>query len=129
MFVNFSNHPSALWSAEQLAAAARYGDVLDVPFPVVPAMADETDLIQLAEKYTEKILRFHPDAVLCQGEMTMTFLVVTMLQQQNIPVLAACSDRVAVEKQMPDGSTEKSSRFVFRRFRNYGGKHSDPVRF
>ena len=28
MFINFSNHPYALWSAEQQAAAQRYGTVV-----------------------------------------------------------------------------------------------------
>ncbi len=30
MFINFSNHPHALWSAEQQAAAQRYGTVVDL---------------------------------------------------------------------------------------------------
>ncbi len=33
MFINFSNHPHALWSAEQQAAAQRYGTVVDLAFP------------------------------------------------------------------------------------------------
>ena len=28
MFINFSNHPYALWSTEQQAAAQRYGTVV-----------------------------------------------------------------------------------------------------
>ena len=30
MFINFSNHPYAQWSAEQTAAAQRYGKVVDL---------------------------------------------------------------------------------------------------
>ena len=33
VFVNFSNHPSFRWSAEQLSAAETYGRVIDEPFP------------------------------------------------------------------------------------------------
>ena len=40
MFINFSNHPSVRWSAEQTAAAMKFGDFVDVPFPDVPAGAD-----------------------------------------------------------------------------------------
>lgn len=36
MFINFSNHPSVRWSAEQTAAAMKFGDFVDVPFPDVP---------------------------------------------------------------------------------------------
>lgn len=35
MFINFSNHPSANWSREQLEAARRYGEVADLSFPVI----------------------------------------------------------------------------------------------
>ena len=35
MFINFSNHPSVRWSAEQTAAAIEFGDIVDVPFPDV----------------------------------------------------------------------------------------------
>ena len=30
MFINFTNHPSAQWSAEQKAAAQAYGEVIDL---------------------------------------------------------------------------------------------------
>lgn len=41
MFINFSNHPHALWSAEQQAAAQRYGTVVDLAFPAIDPAADE----------------------------------------------------------------------------------------
>lgn len=33
MFVNVSNHSSKMWSAEQLAATSKYGEIVDVQFP------------------------------------------------------------------------------------------------
>ena len=35
MLINFTNHPSALWSAEQKAAAQVYGKVIDLAFPEI----------------------------------------------------------------------------------------------
>ena len=48
MFINFSNHPYALWSAEQQAAAQRYGTVVDLAFPAIDPAADEAALDSLA---------------------------------------------------------------------------------
>ena len=44
MFINFSNHPHALWSAEQQAAAQRYGTVADLAFPAIDPAADEAKI-------------------------------------------------------------------------------------
>ena len=39
MFINHTNHPSQYWSDEQLAAAHQYGEVVDIPFPLIdPAL-------------------------------------------------------------------------------------------
>ncbi len=38
-FLNLSNHPSAAWNADQLAAAQKLGSVVDLPFPVVTPSA------------------------------------------------------------------------------------------
>ena len=35
MLINFTNHPSAQWSAEQQAAAQVYGKVIDLAFPAI----------------------------------------------------------------------------------------------
>ena len=114
VFVNFSNHPSSFWTEEQLAASRQYGDVLDLPFPAVPAEADEAEISALAEEYANKILAMNPSAVMCQGEFTLCFCVVRLLKEKNIPVLAACSERKTVEK---DG--KKLSEFTFVRYRMY----------
>ena len=33
MFVNFSNHPSSLWSENQRKEAEKYGEIVDLKFP------------------------------------------------------------------------------------------------
>ena len=113
MFINFSNHPYALWSAEQQAAAQRYGTVVDLAFPAIDPAADEAALDSLATVYADHILHLNPDAVLCQGECTFVYRVVQRLEAAGIPTLAACSRRKSQETTYPDGSTLKRSIFAF----------------
>ena len=62
MFINFSNHPYAQWSAEQKAAAQVYGKVIDLAFPAIDPAADEAALDSLAAVYADHILHLNPDA-------------------------------------------------------------------
>lgn len=82
MFINFSNHPSAGWSAEQTAAAIEFGDIVDLPFPNVPAGADTAAVSELADEYCAKILPLRADVVLVQGEMSLLFAVAGRLQDR-----------------------------------------------
>lgn len=75
---------------------------------------DEAYIGLLARDCLEKIRQFHPDAVLCQGEFCLVYQVVKRLKEEQIPVLAACSERLVNET---GGKKEVS--FVFRRFREY----------
>ena len=120
MLINFTNHPSALWSAEQKAAAQVYGKVIDLAFPAIDPATNEAVLDSLAAVYAARILHMKPDAVLCQGEFTFVYRVVLRLEGAGIPVFAACSFRKGQETTSPDGSTLKQSVFVFTRFRRYG---------
>ncbi len=119
MFLNLTNHPSALWSAEETAAARRYGEIRDLPFPNVPPDTDEAGVDEMARALCGEVKALKPGAVMCQGEMTLTFRLVLLLKAAGIKVLAACSERVTTERKNPDGSTEKTAVFVFRRFREY----------
>ncbi len=134
LFINFSNHPSENWPKEQTDAAKVYGEIRDVPFPVVPAGADEDQIDALATSCVEKILAEINDgqeaagesadmenesAVMAQGEFTLTFAVVQKLRAQGITVLSACSERSVREKVSEDGKIVKEVRFGFVRFRRY----------
>ena len=119
MFLNFSNHPVAQWSKEQLSAAGQYGEIQEMSFPNVPPDWDIGRVCSLADELFEEICALRPDAVLCQGEMTLTYQLVKRLCAAGIPVLSACSDRMTEEEQLPDGSTQKLSQFVFCGFRLY----------
>ena len=55
MLLNFSNHASKNWNAEQVKAATQWGEIVDYPFPCVPAAADETEINRIAEDIVKNI--------------------------------------------------------------------------
>jgi len=119
MFINFTNHSSSNWSEVQISAAEKYGEIKDIPFPSVDPSDDGFYISNLADYYNSEIIKYKPTAVLCQGEMTLAFAVVTRLNLSGIVVLAACSSRVSKEITGIDGKTTKHSEFVFVQFRRY----------
>lgn len=119
MFVNFSNHPSEFWDDLQRQAAIQWGNIVDVPFPIVKPEADESDVLSLAVQSVDKILEHKPNAVMCQGEFTLCFAVVKLLQKQGVIAVAACTKRVIKESKDSNGVYKKESVFQFERFREY----------
>ena len=119
MLINFTNHPSDCWPEKELTEASRYGGVADYPFPAVSAAAAPDEVHLLARDCANALVRMRPTAVLCQGEFSLAYEVIQLLQKQNIPVLTACSERKTVELQNPDGTVRKESVFDFVRFREY----------
>ena len=117
-FVNFSNHPSANWSHAQISAATSYGDIVDIPFPTVPAEISSDEISAIADAYAARILGMDPSAVMCQGEFTLAFAVAAKLAAQNVTVLAACSKRKVTETATSD-ATQKLAVYEFVQFREY----------
>ena len=118
-FINHTNHPSNRWSAEQIAAAEVFGEILDLPFPAVNPYATSEEIRELVELNLQKILELEPAAVLCQGEFNYTFEMTARLKSFGVKVLAATSERVSIEEIQPDGSTRQISNFRFVKFREY----------
>ena len=118
MFINFSNHPYSQWSLAQKQAASEYGEIVDMPFPAVPPEAGPDYIQAMSNEYTEKILNMNPSIVMCQGEFTLAFAVITSLISHGIPVVAACSER-RVSAIIMDKVTNKNATFEFVRFREY----------
>ena len=119
-FINLTNHPSSLWSDEQLDSARQYGRIVDMPFPAVDPAAGPAEIALIADTCVEKIRAYEEPTVLVQGEFTLTFNLVTRLKAEGIRTLAACSERRVVESKSEDGTaTRKSVIFRFRRFREY----------
>lgn len=119
IFINHTNHPAARWSAEQISAAKIYGEILDVAFPAVNAAATTQEVRELVQSNLKKILELEPAIVLCQGEFNYTFAMVEELKKLGVKVVAATSERVAVEEILSDGSTRQISTFRFVQFREY----------
>ena len=118
MFINFSNHPYALWSAEQQAAAQRYGPVVDLAFPAIDPAADEAALDSLATVYADHILHLNPDAVLCQGECTFVYRVVQRLESAASSPLQASA--AMARPELPGAAVHHS---VARSSISVGGSH------
>jgi hypothetical protein len=118
VFINHTNHSSDQWTEAERLAAETYGTVCDIAFPNIDPEWDEKKIKQLAEENGRKILELQPAAVLCQGEFTYCFTLVTYLKEKGITVLSACSKR-DVEEWVEDGRSFRTSDFVFVRFRRY----------
>lgn len=119
MLINCTNHPVCEWSAEQLAAAKKWGEIKDLPFPPVSPYADSAAIDTLAEQVSNEILNFHPDAAIVQGEMTLCYALVSKLKCKGIPVFAATSERKTKTELDAEGNTIKTSLFQFASFREY----------
>ncbi len=119
MLINFSNHPYEIWIEKQKEAAKQYGEVVDFPFPQITPDMDTEDLRKIVQECVEKIEAMKPTAVMAAGEFTFIFMLVDKLLQDGIKVMCTCSQRRTIERKLPDGSNEKTSIFVFERFRDY----------
>ena len=95
MIVNISNHPSDVWDKCQKEAANRYGEIKDIPFPMISAQSTETEIEKLAEDYVEEVKKYKPEAAMIQGEFTFTFCLVNKLKALGINCISACSERMA----------------------------------
>ncbi len=118
-FINLSNHPSKFWGDKQREASLKYGEILDYPFPVVDPYATSEEVNGLANQISDDIIRKSPEAVMCQGEFTLTFAIVHCLQKQGIKVLSACTERHVSEETDENGRTSRKSIFEFVQYREY----------
>jgi hypothetical protein len=121
MLLNLSNHPLASWGAPQLHEAEnQYGEVFDIPFPVIPPMADEAEIAVLADEYLDKCKNLLLDktgpknAVHLMGEFTFCFALAQKLLSCQIECVASTSERIVEQSD----NTKKVT-FIFKRFRNY----------
>lgn len=120
-FVNFTNHNSSKWGQDQLEAAKAYGNIIDIPFPMVSPVATKEDIQELAEKSVQDILDASPSVVMVQGEMTLVYAVVKRLQDNGIKCVAACTRRRTDEEiqQLAAAGLTREGMFAFMGFREY----------
>lgn len=119
-FINFSNHKSTSWSAEQTDAAkslAHGGCIIDVPFPNVPPSASEEEVAEMAKDAFATIWDAKPAVVMVMGEFSLSHKVTERLKGNYITVVVATTEREVVEKTNEKGETVKVSSFKFVKFR------------
>lgn len=115
-FINLSNHPSEGWSEEQLAAAQKYGEIVDIHFPNIEPSFTTSMVNSLAGITVDTITALGKDiTVHIMGEMTFTYAIVSRLKALGITCLASTTERNTITT--PDG--KKISEFKFVQFREY----------
>lgn len=119
MIINLTNHPCKTWSEKQIKAAKTYGEIEDYPFPNVNPFADKDEIVELGKEIATDIIKKSPDAVVCQGEFSLCYVIVSELLNKKIKTLVACSNRITEEYIDEHGYTQKKSRFEFEKFREY----------
>lgn len=100
-----------------MKAARNYGEVVDMPFPIIEPNFTREDILHCVKVYVEMIERMKDDntVVHVMGEMTFTYNLVNALKELDITCLASTTERLV--KMMPDG--KKTSEFIFVQFREY----------
>lgn len=119
MFINATNHKSENWcDTQRKQANILGGEIVDIPFPNIPADWSYQQVTECADKFARDIIATQPEAVLCQGEMVCVWHIVNTLKQAGIPVYAATTERCAQEIKEGD-EVKKMSVFSFVGFRKY----------
>lgn len=117
-FINLSNHPSSKWSDEQKAAAQKYGNTVDIPFPQIDPHASKWEIDDRATQLAGKLFKEYPEeetTIHIMGEMTYVFAFVKTALDFGYKCVASTTERIVIEN--PDGS--KTSTFKFVQFREY----------
>lgn len=118
MLINLSNHPSQNWDTKQSEAAQQFGEIVDVPFPLVDPTGNEAYINELVNEYIAIIAEISlPEQayVHVMGEMTLCFSLVKKLTEMGYVCLASTSERHVTEIE----PGEKQIVFRFTKFRKY----------
>lgn len=118
MLINLSNHPSADWNETQLAAAGKFGEIRDLPFPQIDPTLSPKQINELAAQYllqVQTIASPREAVVHIMGELTLCYNLVGMLKSAGYTCLASTSERKV--KDLGDGKKEVTFDFV--QFREY----------
>ena len=119
MLINLSNHPSDKWSAEQTAAAnAQFGEIVNLPFPLIEPNATKEDIARIAQHYLIRVQQIglpNNTAIHIMGEMTLTYQLVVLLKDAGYRCYASTTMREVYEQE----PGKKTVIFQFVKFREY----------
>ena len=119
MLVNFTNHPSHFWDEKQMRMGLQYGEIFDLPFPVVDEIRGEIYISELVEESLQTILQLRDKyniTVHIMGELCFTFSMVKRLQKLGIKCIASTTKRIVREESE---GCKRDVVFKFERFREY----------
>ena len=119
VIINLTNHPSSTWQKKELETLAKYGEIVDLPFPHIAPEASIDEVRDVAGEYLQRVEEMKPDAVCLAGEFTFTFMCVDELLQKGFKVFIGASDRNVVEEKLSDGTYKKTLVFEFVQERKY----------
>lgn len=119
MFINISNHPSATWGENQTNAALKYGEIIDISFPLIDPLLSTQEVIDLAYQYLKKVELIvssskEESVVHVMGEHLFTFHLVTILLNNGYKVIESASYKDSIME-----GDKKISIFHFVQFRFY----------
>lgn len=114
MLINYTNHPVSSWEVKQLRAAeAKWGSVIDLPFPTIDPMADKLALDKLAKTEINRIKKLKGAHILVMGEFSFFYLMTNHLKQLGFRCWVTTSSRSVIP--VSDGEVRKL--FSFEQFR------------
>lgn len=100
------------------AARRLASPILDVAFPEVDPLAPPAAIVETATETARQLFAMAARAAVVQGEMTLTYALVRILEEHSVACYAATTART-VEEITVGGATVKKSRFEFAAFRRY----------
>lgn len=118
VFINFSNHPSNIWSKKQLEETRQYGEIIDIHFPNIEPYLNKKDILDMVDDYFKLIISYKDkDEIIVHimGEMTFCFALIERLKQNNIKCIASTNQRIV----NTISSNKKETIFEFCTYREY----------
>ena len=112
--INITNHPSNNWNENQKSG---YEEVIDFRFPLIDPRASEEEIDKLSDQFLNEVKKQYTPSdtqVMVMGEFTFSFSLIKKLKNNGFSVVAATTERKAIEE---DGV--KKSVFEFVRWREY----------
>ena len=122
IYLTDTNKPSPLTAPNFCMLLRKHiggGRIVDIRFPEVDPGWTNAQVNAEAERICGEIDQYNAAAVMCQGEFTLTYAIISRLKEKGITVLAACSRRRTEEIINDDGSTQKKALYSFEGFREF----------